>query len=313
LARHRHIRELRQTAGDTEPASVFWLDGEALCVTAHAPPSWRECPPTWLTTHKSTDGRPRACQRVERLVVAVPGTPEATLVRRRTNWPLAWIWSWLWGVGPAAPEIRQAGLIFRLQRYCIEAPRLIAFGQRHFPPWRTDSFLLTEGSAGAVNLADWLSVCKPGDECMRRDLLRQAGALVRRMHEAGCRLFLPTSRSRPYRCPLIVRTGAENVPVIAVGTVEGITARGKRGARVEHRDMVALLDRVSTPTWTRTDRLRFLLGYLDVRRLGSAHRHLGRLLLRPARSMTLRRSVSLMTLLRSIANRHAVAAQRTSA
>jgi heptose I phosphotransferase len=274
LKRHRHIRELRQTTTPAEPPSVFCLDGEALCVTAQAPTEWRDRAPAWLATKNSFMER-----RVERAVVAVPGTATATLVRRRTNWPLAWIWSWLWGHKPTTQEIRQAGLIFRLQRYQIETPRLLAFGQRHFPPWRTESLLLTEWPAGAVRLTDWLAA--PNQRAhteQRRRVLRQAGALVRRLHDAGCQIASPSARKRSIVCPLAVKFGTDGVPVVSLGTIAEIGARRQRGAWRQHRELGLLLDQLSALGCTRTDRLRFLLGYIGERRLDQPQRRVGRLL-----------------------------------
>jgi len=264
LTRHRHVRELRQTAGDTELPSVICLDGEALCVTPQAHAVWGECAPAWLTTGVRPIERGR---QVDHAVVRVPGVSEATLVRRRTDWPLRWICSWLWGNKPTAQEIRQAGLIFRLQRYRIETPRVLAFGQRHHPPWRTDSFLLTESPADGVNLADWLAGA--GVELQpRRRLLHEAGRLLRCLHEVGC-CVSPTAGSRR-ACPLVVRMGPDAVPALALGTIEGIVPQRKRSARAARRDLAVLLDQVAPAS--QSDRLRVLLGYLDQRRLGNSGR-----------------------------------------
>jgi tRNA A-37 threonylcarbamoyl transferase component Bud32 len=271
LARHRHVRELRQTPGDTELPSVICLDGEALCVTPQAQAVWGEVAPAWLTTSGRSIERGR---RVDRAVVQVPGASEATLVRRRTDWPLSWVCSWLWGNKPTAQEIRQAGLIFRLQRYRIETPRLLAFGQRHHPPWRTESFLLTESPTGGVNLADWLTADGVGLR-QRRHLLQEAGQMLRCLHEVGCRVF-PTA-GRPRRsCPLVVRVGPNAVPALALGTIEGIVPHRKRSARAERCDLAMLLDQAAPAS--QTDRLRLLLGYLGLRQLDSSRRRWGRLI-----------------------------------
>lgn len=281
LTRYRHVRELRQTTGDTEPPSVIWLDGEALCVTPQAHAVWHEFAPAWLATNGRLIERG---QRVDRAVVAVPGASEATLVRRRTDWPLRWICSWLWGSNPTAQEVRQAGLIFRLQRYRVDTPRLLAFGQRHHPPWRTESFLLTESAADGVNLADWLmppDQDHAGDAKLkqRRRLLQEAGDLVRRMHEAGCQVFSRSADNRRLVCPFVVRE-TDKSPALSLANIDGIVARRKRSPRAECRDLAVLIDQLSATAGSRTDRLRILLGYLGCSRLAANARHWGRLLFR---------------------------------
>jgi len=177
--------------------------------------------------------------------------------------------------------VRQAGLIFRLQRYQIETPRLLAFGQRHFPPWRTESFLLTEWPAGAVRLTDWLTAPdRHGNKQPRRDVLRQAGALLRRIHDAGCQVFAQSARDTGLQCPLAVRTGADGTPIVALGAVEWIAGRRQRSSWVERRDLTLLLGQLAALPCTRTDRLRLLLGYLGARRLCVQKRRLGRIVLR---------------------------------
>jgi hypothetical protein len=68
-------------------------------------------------------------------------------VRRWCNRPLAWLWSILRGRRLLSPELRDAGRLFRLRKHGLPAPRVLAFGQRRPLPWRTASFLLTEGGA----------------------------------------------------------------------------------------------------------------------------------------------------------------------
>lgn len=228
LQRHRHIRELRHTAAADSAHRVIWLDGEALCVTPRAFAAWPAETPAWLRD------RVHAPVPLERSVVMVPGAAEATLVRRRASWSPATLWKWLWERTVSAPEVRQAGLIFRLQRYGVATPQLLAFGQRHFPPWRTESFLLTE-SSGGVPLLDWLGD-PSNDGDLRQQILLSVGILLRRMHEAGCAV------AKGQQWPLAVQENVDGTLTVGIGTIDGIVARRQATARDHQREVALLCD-----------------------------------------------------------------------
>jgi tRNA A-37 threonylcarbamoyl transferase component Bud32 len=140
LLRKRHVREARLCPVLSGTQGVLRLDGEALCVTHDFWTELRGRLPGWLGA-----GEKRG---VSRAVVPLPGGRKGLLVRRREDQPLRWLWLGLRCRPLVSPELRRAGELFRLQRQGLPAPRLLAFGQRHAPPWRTESFLLTEiGSA----------------------------------------------------------------------------------------------------------------------------------------------------------------------
>lgn len=227
LQRHRHIRELRHTAAADSAHRVIWLDGEALCVTPRAFAAWPEETPAWLRE------RADAPAPLERSVVSAPGAAEATLVRRRASWSLATLWKWLWERRLSAPEVRQAGLIFRLQRYGVATPQLLAFGQRHFPPWRTESFLLTE-SNGGVPVLDWLR--DSSNEADRRQVVHGVGMLLRRLHEAGCAV------AKEQQWPLAVQEHVDGTLTVGLGTIEGIVARRQATPRDHQREVALLRD-----------------------------------------------------------------------
>jgi tRNA A-37 threonylcarbamoyl transferase component Bud32 len=244
LLRHRHIRELREPPVRGETPAVFWLDGEALCVTPQAHAAWNGRPPGWLWAASRFPGQGSA---VERTSVAAPGAAESLLVRRRSRWSLRALWGWLTGRAPIAPEVRQAGLLFRLQRYGIATPRLLAFGQRHCPPHRTESFLLTESAADAVGVERWWSVPQA-----RHRLLKKIGALLRRIHEAGCCFGAGTAFRN-----LLVDRRADGAPVL--GSMDGLVRAGRRRRTRTRRDLAMFLHELGS--FSRTDRLRFVLGY----------------------------------------------------
>jgi heptose I phosphotransferase len=183
LLARRHVREKRQ-ALPAEDQAWDCLDGEALCVT---PGLRRLCAAEgldWLALDRQP--APRRAGAARRWLT-LPGERRTLLVRR---WEPPG--SRLLMRATATPERRQAALLFRLERHGVAAPRLLAMGQRCGPAGR-ESFLLTEPPADTVRLEVWLArqsygpATRPGLR-RRRGVLRQAGALVRRLHEAGCYL-----------------------------------------------------------------------------------------------------------------------------
>jgi tRNA A-37 threonylcarbamoyl transferase component Bud32 len=181
LLRRRRIRELRQPPLPAGAQDLVWLAGEALCVTREFRDALQGQTPPYLLLAESV----RPLQDVHRARVPVPGSGWADLVRRSASRPWRWLWSRLRGRPLPSPELEQAATLFRLQRYGLTTPTLLAVGQQHVRPWRTESFLLTQAPEATVGLGDWLA-----SQAGRRrwQVLRAAGEALRRMHEAGCYL-----------------------------------------------------------------------------------------------------------------------------
>jgi heptose I phosphotransferase len=227
LLRRRHVREkLRPAPGDGAAQDWTCLEGEALCVTSALGPAWPAARPGVLEL-----GPPPPAP-VTRRWLAVPGAPPALLVRRRSRRPLAALWCWLRRRPLVSPEQRQAALLFRLQRYAVPTPRVLAMGQRRGPFGRQDSFLLTEPAADAVRLDAWLALGgRAAAGPARRQALWEAGALLGRLHEAGCYLR--------GGCPLAIRAGGPG-PAVVLGGVDEVEApRAARPRRARH-DLAAV-------------------------------------------------------------------------
>jgi tRNA A-37 threonylcarbamoyl transferase component Bud32 len=230
LLARRHVREKRRPPpADGEQAWVC-LDGEALCVTEAFRRSARarSLEGLALEAQPVPEGRP-----VTRRWLPLPEGRRMLLVRRRAR-PLAELFrAWLAGRPASSPEQRQSALLFRLQRYGVPAPRVLAMGQRPGPGGRLDSFLLTEPPADCVRLLAWLAHSRAGAG-ERRRVLYQAGALLRRLHEASCYLEGP-----PGCWPLGVRPGAGGLEVVLDGADGLRLVRGRRAARAR-RDLARL-------------------------------------------------------------------------
>lgn len=264
LRRCRHLREQCQTPAPAGQG-LLWLDGEALCVTPEFHAALNGRVPAWLGC-AAMPGAPR--NHVRRTVVSVPGARQAVLVRRQSSRPLHALWTWLRWRPRIAPELRQAGLLFRLERYGIGVPRLLAVGQRHHGPWRTTSFLLTEPLPDTVPLRDWLATWtrRPSwtAECEQRwAVLRAAGQLLRRLRDAGCGLDLD---ARTW--PLFVQTRPAEVPTVVLGALDALDRHDR--AAMERRQFTALCHLLTQAGGSRTDGLRLLLSYLGLARLTPA-------------------------------------------
>jgi tRNA A-37 threonylcarbamoyl transferase component Bud32 len=274
LLRRRRIREQRQSLLVDSTQSVIRIDGDSLCLTADFHRALNGRVPDFLVLDKL----PALSDCLElRTWVSVPEHSRCLLIRRRQKNALGRFWTWVQRRPLSSPELHQAGLLFRLQRCGIRTPRLLAFGQRRAPGSAIESFLLTEPLSNTLPLREWLALSTiSGGE--RHRVIREVGALVRRMHQASC--FFSWGRNdvpQDYPgFPLVIQHAADGSPVVAVGHLEGILAR-RRGARdLVGKDLALLSSGFSNAT----DKLRFLLSYLNVERVTPAAKHLARRLLR---------------------------------
>jgi tRNA A-37 threonylcarbamoyl transferase component Bud32 len=250
LRQRRRIQELCQQPLPPGVQNLIWLDGEALCVTqefraeVNHIPEWLRLPVAWTETGVW-----------RREVVPAQGM-RALLVHRRSSRLFAWLWGLLRHRRLTSPELAQSGLLFRLQRYGIVTPRLLAVGQRCSWPWRTASMLLTEPLSGTMSLVDWLA----GARRYRDRILGEAGAVLRRLHMAGCCLNLHAPAEG-----FLVQLRQEEPPRVVLGTVADLRRHQPTEER-RWRDL-ALLRAALAERAGRTGRRQLLLGYLGVRLL----------------------------------------------
>jgi heptose I phosphotransferase len=241
LLARRHVREKRQ-ALPAEDQAWLCLEGEALCVTPSLRRLYADEGLGWL----ALDRQPAPPSGpVARRWLTLPGERRTLLVRRREPERLR-----LTRRPHTAPERRQASLLFRLERHGVAAPRLLAMGQRAGPAGR-ESFLLTEPATDTVRLEVWLA--QPRLK-RRRGVLRQVGALLRRLHEAGC--YLDGAEHG-----LAVHVPPEGPARAVFDHVEGMSARrGQRPWRAR-RDVRRLLRLLRSAGCGAADQRRFLAGY----------------------------------------------------
>ena len=292
LLRQRRIQESRRVLPSAGNQALLWLDGEALCITPEFHAQLGGELPGCLQL-ASLPAWPRNLELCNQVWL---GPAEGFLVRRRRTRILEGLWNWMLGRRRASPELRQAGLMFRLGRAGIATPRLLAFGQRQVVPWRTESFLLSE-SSGLTTVACWLAgagrSAPRGDNLLRRRrLVRDAAVLFRRLHDLLYYLNQAPkvqSNGAASNGPLMIRQSAGEAPAVILGAVQHLAGRRRANQQLARRDLRRLYKAYVRPLLSRTDALRFVLTYLSVKTLTPAARHLVRSLV-PASGMGGRRS-----------------------
>ena len=224
LLRRRRIRELRRPPLPSGTQNLVWVDGEALCLTREFLDAVHGRPPDYLR-EASAGG----VAQVRHSRVPVPGPGWALLVRRSAARPWRWLWARVRGRRLVSPELEQAGILFLLQRHGVTTPTLLAVGQRPARLWRMHSFLLTQ-PLQATGLRAWLAE-RPA---RRRQVLRAAGDVLRRMHEAGC--YLAGCSAEEMGALFQVQVDGARVRVV-LGSVAGLRKRHRPSRRLARQDL----------------------------------------------------------------------------
>ncbi len=150
--------------------------------------------------------------------------------------------------------------MLRLQRHGIAAPQVLALGQHRAKDGQVETFLLTEPLADTCSLETWLA-CRTrrrgrAIEPKRRwTVLRQAGALLQRLHEASCYLDIGSAG-----CGLAVRQADKDLSVV-LDSVASVTPRRRQQPRRAARDVRRLQQILRAAGCSRTDLCRFRAGY----------------------------------------------------
>jgi hypothetical protein len=258
LLRRRRVRELRQPPLPAGMQNLIRVDGEALCVTRQFRDAVGGRLPEYLCLASQTRGQ---SPLVQRLQVAIAPGRQAVLVRRSASLIGQASRSWLGGWRLTSPELEQAGTLFRLQRYGLTAPVVLAVGQKRVRPWRSESFLLTEPPADTVGLLDGLARCEVGEGiealARRRRLLRECATVLRQVHDASCYLSDCPDEELAAALGVQGQGGAARVVLASPDAVRRKRRPGRRLARRDVRRLHALLCRACG----RTDALRFVLAY----------------------------------------------------
>jgi hypothetical protein len=208
LFSRRKLRELRQPPLPDGAQQLLWLqDDDRLCVACDFYGEVGSRLPSWLPQQPKPNP---AGLCVEHRLILLGSGRTAHLVQR---WSRAG--GWLGQSKFPAPEMEQAATIFRLQRFGVAGPRLLAMGHRRLGAWQQFSFLLTERPDGPA-LA---SVLRTGSADEREVLLEQFEALMRRVDDAGYAFSQGVELQQAW----VVRDGG-----LALASVEALTRKRER-------------------------------------------------------------------------------------
>jgi tRNA A-37 threonylcarbamoyl transferase component Bud32 len=264
LLRKPRIREMRKMPFETDRQSLVWRRGEALCLTPAFERDLKGSLPDWLLL----DNLPTAPSNLHlRDCVFVPGHGPCDLTRRRI-WRLrALIWTRLLGRRFISQELQTAGLSFRLERAGIPAPRLLSFGQRMTAWGLTESFVLVEPPDAASGIVDWLA-CEAGYSArLRHSVLRQFGALIKRLHETNCVLSSGrrvTDNSLELLGHSFCVETSGGVARVALASIERLSSRRRLTSRLFLADLIRATDALRPARFSRTDKLRIVLAYFGI-------------------------------------------------
>ncbi|HLW68796.1 MAG TPA: lipopolysaccharide kinase InaA family protein, partial [Gemmataceae bacterium] len=137
LLHRASIREQRlPTLYESQP--LFWLDGEALCVTPRGQELWHA--DALLALGYPERRRPGS----ESVSLTLPDGNVGELTRRRSLRLFGRCRDWLRQKRWTSPEVRQAGHLLRRERLGERGPMLLAFGQRPREFGVVESFVLTQ-------------------------------------------------------------------------------------------------------------------------------------------------------------------------
>jgi heptose I phosphotransferase len=255
LLTRRHIREKRQPP--VRPQAWICLARESLCVTPAFQERCGERLPEYLPPRIETGA---AGPSLWRRWPALSGTSRGLLVQR--NQPKSSVRFWPRPRrSSASPEQRQAALLLRLQRHDIAAPQVLALGQRQGADGRGESFLLTQPFADTCSLEVWLASrthrrTQLGRPARRWSVLRQAGALLRRLHEASCYLNIGSAG-----CGLAVCPSPGQLRVV-LDNVDMVTPQRRPQPRRAQRDLRRMEQILRSVGCSRSDLCRFRAGYM---------------------------------------------------
>jgi heptose I phosphotransferase len=224
----------------------------------------------------------------DRLTVRVPftwpdggGQSALYLKRHRRVDGRAWIEGLAFWRKPLTRAEAEFRSLFQLVHCGVATAQPVAWGQEHRWSVRQDSFLITEEIPGGEPADDYLRRRFPpgggGEASLKRELVARIAELARRMHGHGfchrdfylCHLFV---RERPL--------GAAG-PALVLHLIDLQRVLRARGGRLRQRwivkDLAALDYSAPAGVVTRADKVRFLRGYLQVRKLDASARELVRL------------------------------------
>ena len=167
----------------------------------------------------------------------------------------------------------------RLAAAGIDTPHVIACGEQWRTVFEDKSFLMTEEVKDSRSLEAQLPACFEGPLTLgkrqaRRDFIRRLASFIRRFHETGY-------RHRDLYLSHIFCSGGGEFCLIDLARASRPFLR----RRFQVKDIAQLHYSAPAESFTRADRLRFYLTYVDRRRLGPQDKAFIRTVIRKAHRM----------------------------
>jgi len=230
---------------------LLWLAGEEVCVVPEIASVWPE-PAAAAPFYPSSDGSSTAPP--SEWITFADGR-RALLLRFSSFAPLGRFWAAVREKSWRSPGCHYARLLFHLERSGIAAPRLLGFGQRLYPGSCADSFLVMQPVPRAIPLSERL---QSAELCydQRRALLREAGRMLRLLHDAGCCL-----RGSEASLSLFV-VSRDDPASLALQSPVFIRLLRRVPTRTRRSDLNRLLKQLQH-CLSRTDRCRVFRGYVQ--------------------------------------------------
>lgn len=211
----RHIRSKLSATGLRKLPSLRCVDGDALRVSPAFRAVWGEGVPFYLRE------QPQDSQSSE--------FPLPDGGRGRLEWTVRAVKT---SRGWTSPERRRMGMLFRLERCNVPAPRVLAEGQRWRGDGRCTAMLFTRLPGRTLPLESWLAQCT--DRGQRGAILQEAGELLAGLHQAGC---FWSVRSLDLRIDL----EDESAPSVMIGSATDLVVRRWLRGWWRRRDLGRLL------------------------------------------------------------------------
>lgn len=182
LLAKRHVREKRQAAA--HPAGLDWTaspDGDLIVSSSWPAEGLTPGSPARRTLEEALNRQSAAAESVLEPVRIDRDRPALLAARIVANAGNKANSPW------CSPEKKAANLWNRLHKHAVPGPRVLAVGRQALADGREASYLLLEPRPVTSSLADWLAATSPGSRTRQR-VLTEAGAVVARVHAAGCGL-----------------------------------------------------------------------------------------------------------------------------
>ncbi len=241
------VIDQRQPRRTGREQKLIWLAGEEVCAVPEIAAIWPTpavCGPFYPMVREAVhDGQP--------IGIRLLNSRSCTLVRFRSTNPLARIVAKIRGRSVRSPAAKLARMLFHLERFGVEVPGLLAFGQRMPSALRSESFLVYDLPDTALTLSDWLNRYQTTDH-ERRRIAFQMGALIRTLHEANCEVGGSPAAFK------VIQTGRERR--LVVDPIAGVRRIRKCDPLRCANDLATILVAIC-PKLSKSDAMRIVRGY----------------------------------------------------